>query len=68
MQKGDGKNQHYANRSGRAKKQFATADEAIEEAKRLNETKDSYYKYVAYKCGVCHKYHVGKSAHKKRKR
>lgn len=40
---------------------FNTLDEAIEEAKRINSLGKNIHKVVAYKCSVCHKYHIGKN-------
>jgi len=42
------------------KKKFMTLEDAIAEAKRLNLKDQQIHKVVAYKCSVCHKYHVGK--------
>jgi hypothetical protein len=42
------------------KKNWVTADNAIAEAKRLNELKSSQYKVTAYHCTVCGGYHVGR--------
>jgi len=46
-------------RSGKPKSKWETSDEAIENAKYINNKypkKDS--KLVAYKCTHCHKYHL----------
>jgi uncharacterized membrane protein len=42
------------------KKKFTTLDGAIAEAKRINQKENQIHKVIAYKCSVCHKYHVGK--------
>lgn len=43
------------------KRKLNTSDEAIKEAKRLNNKPNQIHKTVAYKCAICSKYHVGKS-------
>lgn len=48
---------------GKSKKKFNTLDEAIAEAKRINALPQTITKKVAYKCGICFKYHIG-SNHK----
>jgi hypothetical protein len=45
----------------RPKKQFDTLDKAIAVAKIENAKPDHIHKVVAYKCNVCHKYHVGRN-------
>lgn len=43
----------------KAKKTFETDKEAIEAARIKNLNPKTIHKYVAYKCKVCHKWHVG---------
>lgn len=43
------------------KKPFPTLDAAIEAAKKINAYPNITEKVVAYKCKVCHKYHVGRN-------
>jgi hypothetical protein len=45
----------------RPKKQFDTLDQAIAVAKIENANPEHTHKVVAYKCNVCHKYHVGRN-------
>lgn len=45
----------------RPKKQFDTLDIAISVAKRENSKPEHIHKVVAYKCTICHKYHVGRN-------
>lgn len=63
MNKGYGKpeHQHYSFRTGKPKQAHGTDKEAIQEATRLNDVSTSAFKFVAYKCALCHKYHIGKS-------
>lgn len=43
------------------KKPFPTLDDAIVAAKKINAYPNIIEKVVAYKCKVCHKYHVGRN-------
>ena len=43
------------------KVKFLTLDDAIIEAKRMNNLPKTIHKLVAYKCTVCHKYHIGRN-------
>jgi hypothetical protein len=43
------------------KKKFDTLDEAIKEAKRINNLNKTIHKVVSYKCTVCYKYHIGRN-------
>jgi hypothetical protein len=45
----------------RPKKKFDTLDKAIEVAKYENSKSEHLSKVVAYKCSVCHKYHIGRN-------
>ena len=45
----------------RPKKKFDTLDKAIEVAKYENSKSEHFSKVVAYKCSVCHKYHIGRN-------
>lgn len=45
----------------RPKKQFDSLDAAIAVAKIENSKDEHEHKVVAYKCGVCFKYHVGRN-------
>ncbi len=40
---------------------YDTDKEAIEAARRVNLKEKTIHKMVAYKCDVCHKWHIGKS-------
>ena len=43
------------------KKQFERLDDAIKAAKFENARPERFKKVVAYKCGECHKYHLGRN-------
>lgn len=43
------------------KRAFATNELAIAHAKQVNSLPDRKFKVVAYKCGTCHKFHVGRN-------
>lgn len=43
------------------KKAFATNEQAIAHAKSVNVLPDRKFKVVAYKCGTCYKFHVGRN-------
>lgn len=43
------------------KKAFETLDDAIEQARKMNSNGQQIHKVIAYKCPLCHKYHVGRS-------
>jgi len=43
------------------KLKFETLDLAIEYAKKVNSLDHIIHKVVAYKCGKCHKYHIGRN-------
>lgn len=45
----------------RPKKKFDTLDKAIEVDKYENAKSEHIHKVVAYKCKVCHKYHIGRN-------
>lgn len=40
---------------------YNTLDDAIHAAKMSNSKESTIHKYVAYKCDICCKYHIGKS-------
>lgn len=46
------------------KKKFITLEGAIQHCKVKNALPDRMRKIVAYKCPVCHQYHVGRNGHK----
>lgn len=46
------------------KKKFDTNEEAIEAAKKINAKPYQSSKVVAYKCKMCHKFHVGRNGKK----
>ena len=66
------KNTHYTfshyNENGekqyKSKKCYATQEEAIVMARKLNLSPQTVHKYSAYKCSICHKWHVGKNKYK----
>lgn len=43
------------------KRSYNTLDDAIFAAKLNNSKENTIHKYIAYKCDVCYKYHIGKS-------
>lgn len=43
------------------KQKYDTDKEAIEEARKLNSLPETIHKAVAYKCGTCGKWHVGRT-------
>ena len=43
------------------KKQYKTQDEAIADAKIINNKTYQIHKVVPYRCSICHKYHLGKN-------
>ncbi len=43
------------------KQKFDTLDDAIERAKQVNSKDHVIHKVVAYKCTLCHKYHLGRN-------
>ena len=43
------------------KKCFKTLDDAIEAARKMNQHPKAITKTVAYKCGYCFAYHIGKN-------
>ena len=43
------------------KLKFETLDLAITHAKKVNSLDHIIHKVVAYKCKICHKYHVGRN-------
>lgn len=45
----------------KSKKKFNTLDAAIALAKKVNSYEDRIYKVIAYKCKICHYYHIGRN-------
>lgn len=43
------------------KKAYDTDKQAIAEARSLNLNEKQIHKVIAYKCSICHKWHIGKS-------
>lgn len=48
-------------KSTKKKIQYKSLDEAIIKCKETNLKPKTTEKYVAYKCTVCHKYHIGRN-------
>lgn len=48
----------------KSKRAFNTELDAIKEARRRNLHPQTIHKYVAYKCDVCGKWHIGKHCSK----
>lgn len=46
------------------KVKFDTHDEAVSMAKKVNARESTVNKLVTYKCGQCHKYHIGNNGKK----
>ena len=69
MEKSDG---HYTfayydvngNKHYKAKKGYNTQEQAVEIARKMNLFPQTVHKYSAYKCSVCHKWHIGKNKYK----
>lgn len=62
----DNRNLTCISANGKPKSRWKTSDEAIENAKYINQKylKDECFKLVAYKCTYCHHYHLTKSKKK----
>ena len=43
------------------KRAYDTDKQAIAEARSLNLSEKQIHKAIAYKCSICHKWHIGKS-------
>lgn len=48
------------NKNYREKRKFETEKEALKQARIRNLYSDTLHKYMAYKCPVCQKLHIGK--------